>query len=114
MSGVPVMSRELISHPDFESHDLSSLMALGGGGAQLPPDLVLKIDEQVATARPNTGYGMTETCGIITAALRRLLRRQALERRAGHALLRGQVRRRRRARRSRMASSASCGCAARR
>jgi long-chain acyl-CoA synthetase len=67
MSGVPVMARELITHPDFESHDLSSLMSLGGGGAQLPPDLVGKIDARVATARPNTGYGMTETCGIITA-----------------------------------------------
>jgi long-chain acyl-CoA synthetase len=67
MSGVPVMSRELITHPDFESHDLSSLMSLGGGGAQLPPDLVGKIDSTVKTARPNTGYGMTETCGIITA-----------------------------------------------
>ncbi len=67
MSGVPVMSRELITHPDFAKHDLSSLITLGGGGAQLPPDLVQKIDESVATARPNTGYGMTETCGIITA-----------------------------------------------
>jgi long-chain acyl-CoA synthetase len=67
MSGVPVMSRELITHPDFAKHDLSSLMTLGGGGAQLPPDLVHKIDQAVATARPNTGYGMTETCGIITA-----------------------------------------------
>ena len=67
MSGVPVMARELIGHPDFGSHDLSSLMSLGGGGAQLPPDLVAKIDASVATARPNTGYGMTETCGIITA-----------------------------------------------
>jgi long-chain acyl-CoA synthetase len=67
MSGVPVMSRELITHPDFESHDLSSLASLGGGGAQLPPDLVGKIDETVKTARPITGYGMTETCGIITA-----------------------------------------------
>jgi long-chain acyl-CoA synthetase len=67
MSGVPVMARELITHPDFASHDLSSLATLGGGGAQLPPDLVGKIDQAVATARPNTGYGMTETCGIITA-----------------------------------------------
>ena len=67
MSGVPVMSRELISHPDFDSHDLSSLVSLGGGGAQLPPDLVHKIDQTVQTARPSTGYGMTETCGIITA-----------------------------------------------
>ncbi|MDQ2860853.1 MAG: acyl--CoA ligase [Pseudomonadota bacterium] len=67
MSGVPVMARELIAHPDFGNHDLSSLMTLGGGGAQLPPDLVGKIDAAVESARPLTGYGMTETCGIITA-----------------------------------------------
>lgn len=67
LSGVPVMAREVISHPDFAHTDTSSLMTLGGGGAQLQPDLVGKIDEQVATARPNTGYGMTETCGIITS-----------------------------------------------
>lgn len=67
MSGVPTMARELINHPDFATTDTSSLMTLGGGGAQLPPDLVGKIDGQVKTARPNTGYGMTETCGIITA-----------------------------------------------
>jgi len=67
MSGVPVMARELITHPDFDSHDLSSLVSLAGGGAQLPPDLVGKIDQRVATARPGTGYGMTETCGIITS-----------------------------------------------
>ncbi len=67
MSGVPTMARELISHPDFATTDTSTLTTLGGGGAQLPPDLVGKIDAQVKTARPNTGYGMTETCGIITA-----------------------------------------------
>jgi long-chain acyl-CoA synthetase len=66
-SGVPVMARELIAHPDFEKTDTSSLKALGGGGAQLQPDLVAKIDKTVATARPGTGYGMTETCGVITA-----------------------------------------------
>lgn len=67
MSGVPVMARELINHPDFAKTDTSSMLALGGGGAQVPPDLVLKIDKAAATARPNTGYGMTETCGIITS-----------------------------------------------
>ena len=67
MSGVPVMARELITHPDFAKHDTSSLLALAGGGAQLPPDLVQKIDDSVRTARPGTGYGMTETCGIITS-----------------------------------------------
>jgi len=65
--GVPVMARELIMHPDFDKHDTSSLLSVGGGGAQLQPDLVGKIDQAVPTARPNTGYGMTETSGIITS-----------------------------------------------
>jgi long-chain acyl-CoA synthetase len=67
VSGVPIMSRELVTHPEFSNYDTSSLLAVGGGGAQLQPDLVAKIDQSVATARPNTGYGMTETSGIITS-----------------------------------------------
>ena len=67
LTGVPVMAREVISHPDFATTDTSSLLSLGGGGAQLQPDLVGKIDTSVKNARPNTGYGMTETCGIITS-----------------------------------------------
>ena len=67
VSGVPVMARELVTHPDFARYDTSSLLTVGGGGAQVQPDLVAKIDAAVATARPTTAYGMTETCGIITA-----------------------------------------------
>jgi long-chain acyl-CoA synthetase len=67
MSGVPVMARELIAHPDFAHRDTSSLKTLAGGGAPVQPDLVKKIDDTLKTARPSTGYGMTETCGIITS-----------------------------------------------
>jgi acyl-CoA synthetase (AMP-forming)/AMP-acid ligase II len=67
LSAVPVMSREIILHPDFHKYDLSSLSTMGGGGAALQPDLVHKIDQEMSTARPNTGYGMTETSGIITS-----------------------------------------------
>ncbi len=67
LTGVPVMSRELISHPDFDRYDTSSLKSVGGGGAQLQPDLVGKIDSAIENASPSTGYGMTETCGIITS-----------------------------------------------
>ena len=67
VSGVPVMARELVNHPDFTKYDTSSLLSVGGGGAQIQPDLVDKIDKTVPTARPNTGYGMTETCGVITS-----------------------------------------------
>ena len=63
--GVPVMSRELLSHPDWQRRDVSSLTALSGGGAQLQPDLVDKIGEAGRT--PGTGYGLTETHGIVTA-----------------------------------------------
>ena len=67
VSGVPVMARELVTHPDFHNYNTSTLLSVGGGGAQIQPDLVDKIDKTVPTARPNTGYGMTETCGVITS-----------------------------------------------
>jgi acyl-CoA synthetase (AMP-forming)/AMP-acid ligase II len=66
-TGVPVMSREIISHPDFPHRDTSSLAALGGGGAAVQPDLVEKIEKSGA-ARPAQGYGMTEVCGIISSS----------------------------------------------
>lgn len=65
--GVPVMGRELINHPDFDKRDTSSLLAISCGGAQVPPDQVQKIEDRIETARPGTGYGMTEACGIITS-----------------------------------------------
>ena len=67
LSGVPVMARELINHPDFDKYDTSSLLNMSGGGAQVPPDQVGAIDQKIPSARPSTGYGMTETCGIITS-----------------------------------------------
>ena len=54
-------------HPDFDKTDTSSLLAISCGGAQVPPDQVQKIEDRIETARPGTGYGMTETCGIITS-----------------------------------------------
>jgi len=68
LSGVPVMSREILSHPDFDSTDTSSLRSLGGGGAPVQPDLVKKIDSKAKVA-PAQGYGMTETCGLATGAI---------------------------------------------
>tara|TARA_R110000772_G_scaffold141114_7_gene250552 strand:- start:56688 stop:58388 length:1701 start_codon:yes stop_codon:yes gene_type:complete len=66
-TGVPMMAREILMHPDFARRDTSSLLVLGGGGAALQPDLVEKIQTRSRAARPNTGYGMTETSGIIAA-----------------------------------------------
>ncbi|HWL43084.1 MAG TPA: AMP-binding protein [Ilumatobacter sp.] len=66
-SGVPTMSREMLQHPDWASRDTSSLKGLGGGGAAIQPDLVDKIDKALKHGAPATGYGLTETHGIITA-----------------------------------------------
>jgi acyl-CoA synthetase (AMP-forming)/AMP-acid ligase II len=66
-SGVPTMSRELLMHPDWDKRDTSTLAGMGGGGAPLQPDLVDKIDKSLAGGAPSTGYGLTETHGIVTA-----------------------------------------------
>ncbi|MEM7094614.1 MAG: AMP-binding protein [Actinomycetota bacterium] len=68
--GVPVMARELLAHPDWHTRDVSSLEGLGGGGAQVQPDLVDKIGKAGRT--PGTGYGLTETHGIVTAVSAKL------------------------------------------
>ncbi len=71
-SGVPTMSRELLAHPDWATRDTSSLVGMGGGGAALQPDLVDKIDHALPKGVPTTGYGLTETHGIVTANTARL------------------------------------------
>ena len=67
LSGVPTMARELLNHPDAQTRDLSSLQGIAGGGAQTTPDLVARIDALGSQARPSSGYGMTEACGVIAA-----------------------------------------------
>jgi acyl-CoA synthetase (AMP-forming)/AMP-acid ligase II len=67
-SAVPMMSREMLIHPDFATRDTSSLKSMGGGGAAVQPDLTRKLNETMKNAVPSTGYGMTETCGIISAS----------------------------------------------
>lgn len=73
-SGVPTMGRELLLHPDWETRDTSSLQSMGGGGSAIQPDLVEKISNALKGGQPSTGYGMTETCGIITANAARFYR----------------------------------------
>ena len=62
--GVPTMSQDLISHPDFSKYDTSSLKNVGGGGAPMAPELVRKIEGSFGgKASPQLGYGLTETNG---------------------------------------------------
>ena len=66
LAAVPAMSREIVLHPDFDRYDTSSLGSLGGGGSPLHPDLVDKIARSIPSGNPGTGYGLTETSGVVT------------------------------------------------
>jgi len=66
LSAVPMMTRELLAHPNFADYDTSSLASLGGGGAAMHPDLPGKVIESTQRAKPAQGYGMTEVCGLST------------------------------------------------
>jgi long-chain acyl-CoA synthetase len=59
--GVPTQSWDLLQSPRFGEFDTSSLVAVGGGGAPAPPELVRRVSTSFAKASPNIGYGLTET-----------------------------------------------------
>ena len=60
VTGVPTQSWEILSHPEREKYDISSLEDLGGGGAARPAEHVKQMDEQFE-AKPSIGYGLSET-----------------------------------------------------
>jgi len=60
------MTGDLVEIGKKTNRDLSSLIAVGGGGAPRAPEQVKNIPLSFANAQPNTGWGMTETNGIGT------------------------------------------------
>ena len=64
LTGVPTNVWQLLSHPDLDKYDISSLNALGYGGAPAPPKLLERITEQLPSRAPSNGYGMTETTAL--------------------------------------------------
>ena len=62
---VPTMLRQLLDHPDFGHHDLSSLRIITYGGASMPPPLI----ERAVAALPHcqfiNAFGQTETGSTI-------------------------------------------------
>jgi len=62
--GVPTMAWQVLTHPDFEKRDTSSVRAVGYGGAPAPPELVRKIKEHFPGGSASNGYGLTETSSV--------------------------------------------------
>lgn len=57
---IPTMIIDLLASPNFASHDLSSLVFIGGGGAAMPQAVAQRLFEQYGL-RYAEGYGLTET-----------------------------------------------------
>ncbi|MEV0402073.1 class I adenylate-forming enzyme family protein [Actinoallomurus sp. NPDC050550] len=62
--GVPTMAWEVLTSPEFDKYDTSSLVTVSYGGAPAPPALVEKIKELLPERVPNNGYGLTETSAV--------------------------------------------------
>ncbi|OAN98441.1 AMP-dependent synthetase [Sphingomonadales bacterium EhC05] len=62
--GVPLMSMEIYSHPNFEKYDLSSCVTMAAGGAPRPAEHVKRIKDKMGDGYPVIGYGLTETNGV--------------------------------------------------
>lgn len=60
------MTGDLVTTAKRTKRDLSSLDFVGGGGAPRAPEQVRGIDKAFKRAKPNTGWGMTETNAIGT------------------------------------------------
>jgi len=69
--GVPLMSFEILNHPDRARYDLSSVTDFAAGGAPRPAEHVRRIQEEMGAAEgkggaPLIGYGLTETNAVGT------------------------------------------------
>ena len=62
--GPATMTGDLERFARTSRYDLSSMIAIGGGGSPRAPEQVKQIDKSFVAARPSTGWGMTETNAI--------------------------------------------------
>ncbi|MBA3896316.1 MAG: acyl--CoA ligase [Sphingomonadaceae bacterium] len=62
-TGVPLMSWEILNHPDRDKYDLSSVQSFAAGGAPRPPEHVRRLNDEMP-APPALGYGLTETNAV--------------------------------------------------
>jgi len=67
--GVPAIFNALVNCTGLTSYDLSSLRMLISGGAPASPTLVRAMETQLGTGvRAIVGYGLSETCPVLTLA----------------------------------------------
>jgi acyl-CoA synthetase (AMP-forming)/AMP-acid ligase II len=64
---VPTMLKQLLDHPNFKQHDLSSLRVITYGAAPMPLPVIRKALEEFPGVSFINAFGQTETASTITA-----------------------------------------------
>ena len=64
--GPPAIYQSLLLHGDLAKHDLGSLRVAVTGAAVIPVQLVKDMRERLGFKTVITGYGLTETTGVVT------------------------------------------------
>ena len=60
LPGAPTIYQSILDHPDRDQHDLSSLRIAVTGAADIPVELIRRVDEELPFDFIVTGYGLTE------------------------------------------------------
>jgi HIP---CoA ligase len=66
LPGPPALYQTLLARADLASHDISSLRLAVTGAAVIPVELIHRMRRELAFETVITGYGLTETGGIVT------------------------------------------------
>jgi acyl-CoA synthetase (AMP-forming)/AMP-acid ligase II len=68
LPGPPTLYQSLLDHPGRDRFDLSSLRLAVTGAADIPPDLIRRLREELGFERVITGYGLTEAGSVTSSA----------------------------------------------
>ena len=60
LPGPPTLYQSILDHPQRVQHDLSSLRVAVTGSADIPVELIRRVDEELPFSNIVTGYGLTE------------------------------------------------------
>ncbi len=70
LPGPPTLFQSLLAHESLSRRDLSSLRLAVTGAATVPPSLIQQMHEVLGFETVVTGYGLTESMGIVTMCRR--------------------------------------------
>jgi len=61
LPGAPTLYHSILDHPDREKYDLSTLRVAVTGAADIPVELIRRVNDELPFSTVITGYGLTET-----------------------------------------------------